>query len=187
MGTKCKICLGKLLTHYASDNKTKVKLPIGKICPRCDTVHDPTQFFLELRKQRLEKKEKKPKFSRTLIDERCPKCKSIKIKHRKKREYLFFYFDNNELRVQKNNPSIDYECLKCDNKWGEGLPTPQNPKYLLPPRLTKEKLRLAFQRTMIKDMLIPKSLNKLKKEVLRELEQERKAKEARDLEELVKR
>lgn len=200
LGMKCNLCDGNLITLYVSDKDTKVKKSIGKICINCDNTHEPTEYFLELKKQREKKKHEeeqmqvkahdRPKFSITKFKEFCGNCGAKQgIKIRKNKEKLHIYFDEgqNELKVARNNPCIDYECGKCGNKWSEGLPMPNKPKYSIPPKMTKEKLRLAFLRVGSQNITIPKNLNKIGMEIHRELEQERNAKEAREIEERLKR
>lgn len=196
---KCKRCDGNLVTHYVSDKDTKIKEAIGKICINCDYTHEPTEYFIELKKQRQKKKDEeeqlknkshhKPKFSTNKIVEFCSECNYKRIKTRKTREKLHIHFDKgqNEWKVETNNPCINYECTNCGKTGSVGLPMPNKPKYSIPPKITKEKLRLAFLRVGSKNIIIPKNLNKIGMEIHRELEQERNAKEARETEERLKR
>lgn len=198
---KCNLCHEcNLITLYVSDKDTKIKKPIGKICINCDNTHEPTEYFLELKKQREKKKREeeqrsvkahdRPKFSTTEFKEFCDKCgakQGIKIRKNKERLHIHFDKDQNEWKVEKNNPCIDCKCKKCGNKWSKGLPMPHKPKYSIPTKMTKEKLRLAFLRVGSKNIIIPKNLNKVGIEIHRELEQERNAKEAREMEERLKR
>ena len=74
----------------------------------------------------------------------------------------------NEWKVHRNNPCTKCQCKRCGNKWSGGLPTPSEPHYKLPTRITKDKLRLVLRRIPRNQISVPKKLNKMVKDILEE-------------------
>ena len=187
---KCEICEQLLVSIYIHDNSKPNKpfKKIGKICIHCDSVREPSEFFI-LKKTKLQKEKKereqtsrsKPVFSEA---GKCSDCGSVRSKKTKHKEHLHIEKDEgrNELICNRNNPRLHCECSICGYKWTQGLTMPREPKYELPSNLTKEKLRLAFLRVGSHRIKIPQKFKKMAMEIHKELKQERKAKEERELE-----
>jgi len=179
------------------DKKNNPFKKIGKICVYCDSVREPSEFFLSSKKE-IEKNKKreqeykiktksKPRFSGQIICSECGAKNKIKITKHQERLHIEFDKERGELVCHQNNPQKECKCIKCGNHWTSSLQMPNEPKYELPKQMTKEKLRLAFLRVGSYKIKIPQRLKKTAMEIHRELKQEREAKEARDLEELLKR
>ena len=113
---KCERCKVNILTIYLSDKDTKVKRSIGKFCPICEGITNPTLFYHQIKGQKqkqllLTKSErKKPKFQRT---KKCSKCKIImkrsKLRYTKKRN------------VRGEKPSWLFVCPKCGKRTTQAI------------------------------------------------------------------
>jgi len=143
----------------------------GTFCPNCDIIRDSTQFLinkkLEIKNKQL-LKTKTPKFS--IHTEICSNCRGKRIHITKEKEAIKVDFDKgqNEWKVHRNNPFTKCQCKRCGDKWRGGLPTPSEPHYKLPTRITKDKLRLILRRVPRNQISVPKKLNKMVKEILEE-------------------
>lgn len=179
--TSCnKTRLVSVAIRYKTDNKDKGYQKIGLYCVKCNIVSDFTEFLTQKQIQ-VEKKTRKPiRFKN--YNEKCSECEGVRIDIKTIKESIKVEFDKgqNETKVHRNNGYKKCKCKKCGHTWRTSIATPENPKYIIPPKLNKEHLKLILMRVPKNQLTIPKNKKKIVNIIFEEFKKEQEEKEKRD-------